>query len=199
MPNCRIFSNSATDFSKMCPRTSTLTSSRKSNVLTVWKKLRPIVFELQVVDFRVAREKTTVVSVVEPRQAAVPFVDGLEQVDEVPPARVGHLGKRRQRAVGQVDAAGRQQLAVFAKGDEDDTVENSLGDEDRRIERLLVLVVQMLDQPNAVIVVFLVQFIADGPLPLFGPRGASASGARSQCARRTSPPAPADSRIAGTS
>ena len=40
----------------------------------------------------------------------------------------------------------RQQLAVLAKGDEDDAVQQLLGDADRLVQVLALLAVQVLDQ-----------------------------------------------------
>ena len=76
-----------------------------------------------------------------------------------------------------------QQLAVLAEGDEDDAVEQFLGDADRLVEVLALLAMQVLDQFQPPPLVVRVQFVADaflaigrlaqqfqGPRLLAGPR-----------------------------
>ena len=59
------------------------------------------------------------------------------------------------------DALLGQQIAVFAKRDEDDAVEDLLGDVDGVVQRFLELEMQVLDQQEAVFAVRLVEFVAD--------------------------------------
>ncbi|MEM6560960.1 MAG: hypothetical protein AAF656_05125 [Planctomycetota bacterium] len=74
-----------------------------------------------------------------------------------------------------------QEAAVFAEGDEDDTVEETLGPLDRRGQVVVSLLVKFEDEIGTALGVGLVQLVADGALTLgrvleqtLGDRGAVA-------------------------
>jgi len=133
------------------------------------EEVRPLVIELKVVDFRIAMEQAAVVAHIEPEEVGVPLVNGVEQVEEVAPSRVGDFAEGGERLVGPINAPGRQQAAVLAEGDEDDPVEESLGDVDRAVQVFAVLPRhQMLDEPEPVVAVLLVQLVPDLALAILG-------------------------------
>ena len=62
---------------------------------------------------------------------------------------------------GAFDDVRREEAAVFAEGNEDDAVEEFLGDVDGLIEGFAVLGLKMFDQADALIGVIVVKDVAD--------------------------------------
>ena len=97
---------------------------------------------------------------------AVGFVAGVDeakQVLETLPAGIGD-GVKAGHGVSLGDRLLGQQLAIFAKGDEDDAIEQALGHFDRLVQRVLLLEMQFGNQLGAVARVGVVELIADLPL-----------------------------------
>lgn len=69
--------------------------------------------------------------------------------------------------VGRGDAVLREQVAVLAERDEDDAVEEFLGDSDRGVEGLVVLAGEVVDQAQALELVRPVEIVADFLLSAF--------------------------------
>ncbi len=95
--------------------------------------------------------------------AAAAGVDEAKEVLEVLPAGIGDSVKAGH-GVSVGDGLLGQQAAIFAKGNEDDAIEEALGHFNRRVPRVIPLEVQLGDQVVAVARVGVVEFVADLPL-----------------------------------
>ena len=96
----------------------------------VLKEVRPIVVQLQVVHVRVELEQAAVESGFQIGQILVALVHGAEKVEKVLPARISDPPERRNGAISSVKGFFGQQIAVFAKGDKDNAVQQFLRDMD---------------------------------------------------------------------
>src|SRR5207248_180837 len=110
--------------------------------------MRPAIVELEVVNLRVLLEQFAVVAGIEV-QALVPLVNAPEESEEVLPAWVRDQGEGRQTLPRRLDALGGKQPAIFAESDEDDPVDDLLGDANGGIYGLVVNQAQVLDQFEA--------------------------------------------------
>ena len=90
-------------------------------------------------------------------------VDEAKEVLEVLPAGIGD-GVKAGHRVSLGDRLLGQQLAIFAKGDEHDAIEQALGHFDRLVQRALLLEVQFGDQVGAVAASRHRRAVADLPL-----------------------------------
>ena len=124
---------------------------------------------MEVVDLRILAEQAAVVAAFQVAMRGVALVDRAEQVQEVPPAGIRDLAKGGQFAVGGFEALGGQQVAVLAEGDEDDAVQDLLGDSRWPWPSVFPsLQVEVLDQPQAVLAVLPVKLVAHLALPVLG-------------------------------
>ncbi len=128
------------------------------------KELGPRVVELQVVYGGIVAKQAAVVAVLQV-QRLVTFVDCMEEFQKALPPWVRHFREWWDLLICGRDALFGQQLAVFAKGDKDDAVEDLLRDVNGFIERPAELALQMVNERDAIVAVFLVEIVADFALP----------------------------------
>ena len=130
------------------------------------EEIRPGIVELQVIHFLIMPKQAAVIGG-HPHRMILAFVNDMEQAEKILPARIGYLVEGGHIVVSRGDAPLREKAPVLAKSDENDAVDELLGDVNGLIHRLAIFKPQMLDELKTMLTVAFVKFIADFPLPGF--------------------------------